>query len=161
MVDLVRRKLVTLTRGPAGQLSLPWLFSQQQFVDACTRCNKCVDACETQIIQIGAGGFPHADLTIDECTLCYRCANVCSEPLFKAEPEAPWQADIQLTDRCLALQNIDCRSCADACEPMAIQFKPIIGKVAQPNLQTESCTGCGACISPCPADAINLVLRET
>ncbi|MCV6039462.1 ferredoxin-type protein NapF, partial [Escherichia coli] len=69
------------------------------------------------------GGFPSVDFSIDECTFCYQCANVCPEPLFLAETEQPWHAKAVISDSCLAKQNVECRSCGDMCDPMAIQFK--------------------------------------
>lgn len=160
MINLERRRLVTRTTSHPKQMNLPWLISQQGFFDACTRCGKCSQVCDTGIIQAGDGGYPSINFHIDECSFCYQCAEICPEPLFRAEAESPWQPQISLNQSCLAMQNIDCRSCAEACEPAAIQFRPALGRVAQPLLQHDTCTGCGACISHCPVNAINLALQE-
>lgn len=55
---------------------------------------------------------------------------------------------------CIAFKQVVCRSCGDACEARAIRFKLRAGGVAVPVLDAESCTGCGACIAPCPVAAI-------
>jgi ferredoxin-type protein NapF len=51
-------------------------------------------------------------------------------------------------------------SCRDACPEQAIVFRPRIGGVFVPDPTEEACTGCGACIAPCPTQAILLVERS-
>ncbi|MFN1530920.1 MULTISPECIES: ferredoxin-type protein NapF [Vibrio harveyi group] len=156
MVDLSRRRLFARKTQLDNSLRLPWIAKPTQFTDDCTRCGKCVEACETKIIIKSDGGFPAVNFSIDECTFCYQCANVCPEPLFLSETEQPWQAKASITDSCLAKQNVECRSCGDMCDPMAIRFKLELGKVAQPNLDLDECNGCGACVSVCPTSSINV-----
>jgi len=122
----------------------------------CTRCGKCSEVCETNIIIKGDGGFPQVDFAQGECTFCYQCADVCPEPLFKDENATPWNARASIEESCLAKQNVECRSCGDMCDTMAIRFKLEIGKVAQPNLDLGECTGCGACVAVCPTSSINV-----
>ena len=61
-----------------------------------------------------------------------------------------------ITENCLAYGNTVCRSCAEACEPGAIRFRPRLGGAALPEVDAAVCTGCGACVAPCPAKAIGL-----
>ncbi|HHX8442305.1 TPA: ferredoxin-type protein NapF [Vibrio diabolicus] len=156
MVDLSRRRLFARKAHPDNTVRLPWLTKPEQFTDDCTRCGKCIEACETKIITKSDGGFPSVDFSIDECTFCYQCADACPEPLFLPKTEQPWQAKASINDSCLAKQNVECRSCGDMCDPMAIQFKLELGKVAQPNLDLDECNGCGACVSVCPTSSINV-----
>lgn len=59
MVDLSKRRWFTPNRQPnQSQVRLPWLARPDAFTDECTRCGKCVTACETHIIEKGDGGFP-------------------------------------------------------------------------------------------------------
>lgn len=60
---------------------------------------------------------------------------------------------------CIAYGQVVCRSCGDACEVRAIQFRLRTGGVAVPELDAASCTGCGACVAPCPVGAISM--RQT
>lgn len=108
------------------------------------------------IIVNGDGGFPSVDFTRDECTFCYQCAEVCPEPIFVAQSDQPWQANASIGQQCLAAQNVECRSCGDSCDPMAIQFHLAPGKVAQPIIHSDECNGCGACVSVCPTSAISV-----
>ena len=66
----------------------------------------------------------------------------------------PWQAKASISDKCLAQQNVECRSCGDMCEPMAIQFQLRAGSVALPKIELDECNGCGACVAVCPTSAI-------
>lgn len=159
MFDRSRRSLFSRRRTPALQ-RLPWVVDEDTFVDSCTRCNKCVNACETQIIVKGDGGFPTVDFTRGECTFCTRCAEACPEMLFRPTTEQPWDMKAQINQSCLAQNKIECRSCGDMCEVQAIRFKLQAGGVALPELDTDACNGCGACLSVCPVSAISMFTKE-
>jgi ferredoxin-type protein NapF len=135
---------------------MPWLVEEQAFVAGCTRCGKCTDACETSIIVKGEGGFPEVNFTIDECSFCAKCADACPEPLFLPRDQEPWQQVAEISDHCLSLNGVECRSCGDMCEYRAIRFRLQVGGTAKPILSSSECTGCGACIKPCPVNAIKI-----
>ncbi|KXF80939.1 ferredoxin-type protein NapF [Enterovibrio coralii] len=158
MVDTQRRFFLRSKRRVNLQ-ALPWVKDVANFTDLCTRCGKCQSACQESIIVAGDGGFPTVDFKKGECTFCYDCASACPENLFNAEENAPWHQAITITETCLAQNAVECRSCADACDTRAIQFRMTLGSVAQPQITTTSCTGCGACISPCPVSAISMEQR--
>jgi ferredoxin-type protein NapF len=164
MTDKAKRAFFTRFSGKSqnnvNNEPLPWLVNASQFHEQCIRCNKCIDVCETKIITHGDGGFPIVDFSKGECTFCYSCASVCPEPLFDSKATLPWQAEISIKDSCLAKKNVECRSCMENCEPMAITFKLSIGSVAQPSLDSDSCTGCGACVAVCPSDCISISLAR-
>lgn len=151
-INLSRRQLFT-RRKDTGKPNLPWV-KDHLFTDLCTQCGKCLQACPERIIQLSDGGFPRVDFNLGECTFCYQCAQACPEPLFNSKEEAAWQVKASISETCLATRRIDCRSCGDSCEPQAIRFKLAIGSVAQPQIDTALCNGCGACVSVCPVDAI-------
>jgi ferredoxin-type protein NapF len=69
------------------------------------------------------------------------------------------QARPEIGAACLALRQVVCRSCGDACEVRAIRFKLRPGGVAVPELDPAACTGCGACRGTCPVRAI--AMRHT
>ena len=153
-VNLSRRQF--FTRQTTSDLpALPWLKAEL-FTDLCSQCGECVKQCPSQIIRPADGGFPRVDFQLGECSFCYQCAEVCPEPLFLSKAEPAWQAKAVINARCLAQQNVDCRSCGDSCEPFAIRFTLAVGRVAQPQIDLNSCTGCGACVSICPTSAISI-----
>jgi ferredoxin-type protein NapF len=161
LVDLSKRRFFS-KRSNQNQFTfetgtrLPWAKPDADFTDACTQCGECLKACETQIITKGVGGFPTVDFEKGECTFCQKCADICPENAFLATNEAPWQITAKINETCLAYQNVECRTCAEECEPRAIQFSHNVGRVAQPKLDSELCTGCGACLSVCPVSAISM-----
>ncbi len=156
MVNTSKRRLFT-RKNDQQIMRPPWLKKTQVFTDECTRCGKCIETCETKIIQSGSGGFPFVDFSIDECTFCYQCAKACPEQLFLEQSAPPWNAKASVSDTCLTKHNVECRSCGDMCDTMAIQFKMAIGKTAQISLDEEKCTGCGACVASCPTTSIQVV----
>ncbi|MBV7299418.1 ferredoxin-type protein NapF [Enterovibrio paralichthyis] len=153
MVD-TRRRFFLRSAAKERVQPMPWIAGWQQFTSGCTRCGDCVRACEEKIIAVGDGGFPTVDFTKGECTFCYACAESCPEGLFQPETSTPWQQHVAIGDACLAKKGVECRSCSDACEMGAIKFQLQLGKVAQPVITVSDCTGCGACVSPCPVNAI-------
>lgn len=154
MVDLTKRRLFTRRKVDTDTVRLPWLKDTDAFFQGCTRCGDCNDVCETNIIVKGDGGFPTIDFSRGECTFCYRCAEACPEQLFTAVEQRPWNAKANIQAGCLAHQQVECRSCGDMCEPMAIQFQLSAGRVAMPVISLEDCNGCGACVAVCPSTAI-------
>ncbi|USD68272.1 ferredoxin-type protein NapF [Vibrio sp. SCSIO 43136] len=158
MVDISRRRLfrnASIAKAPSVQ-RMPWLREDVIFTDVCSRCGKCQEACETKIIVKGDGGFPEVDFSKDECTFCGQCANVCPEPLFRSLQETPWDQVAEISEACLANQGVECRSCSDICEYSAIKFRLQYGGVAQLQLNLKDCIGCGACVKPCPTQAISI-----
>ncbi|WP_107850325.1 ferredoxin-type protein NapF [Oceanimonas marisflavi] len=159
MFDPSRRRLLTRHRADARP-RLPWAVEGNAFTDACSRCNRCLEACETRIIVRGDGGFPQVDFRHGECTFCYRCAEACPEPLFRDRSEPAWSLTAHIGEGCLAYRNIECRSCGDVCEPQALRFRLQPGGVALPELARDLCSGCGACVSLCPVSAITMISTQ-
>ena len=156
MVDSSKRRLLFLPDIDETSSPLPWLIHPDRYEQDCTQCGECIKNCETKIIVKNPDGYPRINFTTNECTFCYACADVCAEPIFLPKAAKPWRRVATVTDACLAKRNVECRSCSEACEPLAIRFQLQIGKVAQPYIDTDSCTGCGGCISVCPVSAINI-----
>lgn len=135
----------------------PWLINEAEFIENCTRCDECIQACPEQIIIRGQGGFPELDFSRGECSFCADCTAHCPEKLFRTsghEADTAWSIVAVITDSCLTLNGVVCRTCAEQCEERAIRFQPMVGGVFQPQLDTSLCTGCGACFQPCPVKAI-------
>ncbi|SDU28354.1 ferredoxin-type protein NapF [Halopseudomonas salegens] len=152
-VSLSRRRLLRGQLDSRPHLDPPW--SGSDFNDCCSRCDACIKACPEQVLRRGDGGFPQMDFSQNGCSLCQACVQACPEPVFDLSRQAfDWRA--QINTACLVNQGIHCQSCDDACEPRAIRFRPRLGQPPSPELDTTACTGCGACLASCPADAISL-----
>ncbi|GJH43447.1 ferredoxin-type protein NapF [Pasteurella canis] len=138
-------------------IRLPWSVENTRFIRDCTRCDACIDVCETTILIKGDGGFPEVQFSRGECTFCQKCIEACSQPIFRPRNEPAWSHKIEISANCLTQKSVECRSCEDSCEMHAIRFKRQLGGVSQPILELESCNGCGACIKGCPVSAISVL----
>ncbi len=152
-VDIARRAFLRGRPKPPPSVRPPWAIAEAPFVESCTRCDACRDACPERIIHAGDGGYPELDFATGGCTFCGACADVCPEPIFHHVRDAvPWRHVVSVGDDCLARGGIYCMSCKDACQFTAIDFTR--ERMPTPSLNTTRCTGCGECIATCPADAI-------
>ncbi|MET4701395.1 ferredoxin-type protein NapF [Constrictibacter sp. MBR-5] len=130
----------------------PW--TGREGFRACTDCGACVEACPTEIVSLTGG--VHLEFAAGECTFCGACAAVCPEPVFDRAQPHPFQHVAAIGEACLARAGVVCQSCGDACPERAIRFTPRRGGPFLPTVVGDSCTGCGACVSPCPVAAIGM-----
>lgn len=135
----------------------PWARREAEFTARCSRCDECVTACPRGVLKRGDGGFPQIDFSRGGCSLCGDCARAC--PTGAIDPKAVTEAfawRIQVADTCLARRGVECRVCGDACDSRALRFVPARGGIAQLQVDTAACTGCGDCLSVCPVAALSL-----
>lgn len=157
MLDAARRGFLRGRPRPRAELRPPWALLESAFIDRCTRCNDCIKACPQGIVVIGDGGYPSIDFKQGECTFCGDCLAACRpQALRRQEGEAPWPYKAAINDACLPAQGVECRVCGDFCDVRAIVFAPRAGGCALPQINAETCTGCGACLAPCPTSAIRI-----
>lgn len=154
-----RRRQFLLYKQNANIHLLPWILNDTQFYEQCVRCNACLKVCETNIIEKNLHGFPVVNLNKGECTFCYACAQACELPLFENKNKQPWDHIVTIDSSCLSLRKIECRSCNEVCDEQAITFTQEIGGY-KISLHKNKCTGCGACISTCPINAIKTSVNE-
>jgi ferredoxin-type protein NapF len=159
-----RRGLLTgRAFSPAADYAMrpPWARPEPSFIALCTRCDACIRQCETGIILKGSGGYPEIDFNRGECTFCERCVTACDAGALSNEGDAaPWSQVAQINEMCLAMRGVECHSCDENCPNDAIRFRPQLGRVSQPEINTEYCTACGACVKGCPAKAIILAVAK-
>ncbi|MCB1418990.1 MAG: ferredoxin-type protein NapF [Notoacmeibacter sp.] len=153
--QLNRRQLLTAGRPEQERPRPPGVTSAT--LDACTGCEACMAACPECILTL-ANGKVAVDFSGGECTFCSSCEDACPEPVFTGSRVMAHVAAI--SDSCFVHAGIACMTCRDACPQEAIRFLPRLGRPFQPLLAAQACTGCGACIAPCPAGAITTRKRE-
>lgn len=177
MSDITRMQLLRGDiQGKNKPFRPPWAMPEEYFVDYCTRCDKCIDACFDELIVKGRGGFPQMDFNRGGCDFCKDCLEICETDALtqlidnnsdnssanksdnkRAVYLPPWhiKATIDLTN-CLSMNATICRSCGESCEDEVIRFDLKLGGIAEPLLDSERCTGCGSCLSVCPVRVIQL-----
>lgn len=142
---------------PAPVIRPPWALPEADFVERCNGCGRCTDACPERILSRGRGGFPKVDFSASECTFCGRCAKACMRGALEyALEREPWAQKAVIAPSCLAGRKVVCRTCRESCQEDAIRFMPVPGAVARPQVDTTRCTGCGACVGPCPVAAVTI-----
>ena len=137
----------------------PWALMESEFIDRCDQCAECIAACPTKLIQPGTDGFPQLNFAKGECDFCIACARACGTGAlaYRADPQqAIWTLAANIDVDCIAYRGVVCRSCGEHCEAAAIRFVPVVGRGSLPRLDIERCTGCGACVSVCPVNAIRM-----
>lgn len=157
MVDHGRRNFLRgLPRHPPP-LRPPWARVEAEFGARCSRCTDCLRACPQHILTTGPGGYPTVDFGRGECTFCGACADACQpRALERNGDHPPWALLAAIGPACLPRQGIECRICGDFCTPRAIRFPPRVGGAAVPEVAADACTGCGACVAPCPVAAVTI-----
>ena len=157
MVDLARRGFLRGRPRPKAEIRPPWARPEAAFVAACTRCAACLPACPQGIVVAGDGGYPTIDFGRGECTFCGDCVTACDpQALRRVDPAPPWNHVALINDACLPRQGIECRICGDFCDARAIRFHPATNGAWLPAIEAARCTGCGACVAPCPTRAIGV-----
>ncbi|WP_374486074.1 ferredoxin-type protein NapF [Zoogloea sp.] len=154
-MDVSRRRFLGV-RAPGGlPFRPPWSAAEDRFAALCTRCDACLPVCPTGLLKRGTGGYPEADFKAAACTFCGDCAQACpTGAIGRDTTQRPWDFGIRIDESCLAACNVECRVCGEICDAAAIRFRPRIGGVPLPEVDNTVCTGCGACLAPCPTTAI-------
>lgn len=158
-MDVSRRRFLGARTSGQVLFRPPWSVPEADFLARCTRCDDCLRACPTQLLKRGEGGFPEADFSAAACTLCGDCTRACQTGALGRNTEVrPWLFGIAITEECLAARQVECRICGEICDEAVIRFRPRLGGVSLPEVDNALCTGCGACIAPCPVTAIQRVV---
>ncbi|MEX0346583.1 MAG: ferredoxin-type protein NapF [Rhizobiaceae bacterium] len=137
----------------------PWT-TENRVRENCTSCGDCIRDCPESILVSGPAGTPVVDFSLGACTFCSSCAEACGEDVFRNVDTSPWSLKANIGQSCLLNAGISCQSCTDACDDMAIRFDMRAGPVGKVQVLSENCTGCGACVSVCPAKAIQIHTGE-
>jgi ferredoxin-type protein NapF len=145
--------------GRRSPIRPPWSRTEDVFIEDCDRCGDCLKACEEGIIKVGGGGFPEIDFTRGGCSFCGDCVTACKGKALVGDVQAPstaWSLRARIETDCLAHRGVECRACGERCDTRAIVFRPRVGGVAEPRLETELCNGCGECFAVCPVRAVRI-----
>lgn len=129
--------------------------AEPDFTGLCTQCDECREACPEDIITFNAQGWPVVQLDAGPCTFCGDCVSACPTGALNSDLMADWPWRARVSASCLSMNGVSCRVCQDVCDHNAIRFRLQTGGRAEPVLDTDNCTGCGACASACPAGSVS------
>ena len=139
----------------------PWSGSEEEFTESCTLCGECISSCPAKVITTGHAGYPIMEFSGAGCNFCGACADVCKPGSIDRRARAkPWLLKAAISQACIEPKGVACRMCEEVCEVSAIRFRPRIGGGAVPSVGLVDCTGCGACVAPCPVQAISITAKD-
>lgn len=134
----------------------PWASAAEDFRRLCNGCGACAKVCGSGqgIISMGEDGFPAVDFKLGSCTFCGDCARSCQTGALQFDSrQKPWTVTAQIGSGCLLGRQVLCRTCGDCCGHGAIRFPLSEGSL--PAVSADLCSGCGACVSVCPVEAVH------
>ncbi|MEG1257964.1 MAG: 4Fe-4S binding protein [Akkermansia sp.] len=153
--------------SPAGSQSVA------RFLDFCTACHLCLEACPTKCLrpaymEYGIKGILKPHLMFDDagafCNFdCTACADVCPAgailPISLAEKKKTRIAKAKFHRRqCIATKDkTDCGACSEHCPTKALDMVAL----EQPQWDNDSCMQCSDCITICPVKAISWITKPT
>ena len=187
---LAERVQEVVTGAGPTLLRPPGALDEFGFLLACTRCDKCLEACpQGSIFKAGpqaalASGTPTLDPRSMPCFLCTSlpCITACPEgalvwprrraggEVLEGPPAVKMGTARVRKNRCLTYPREDhpaqpCRTCVDRCPypDQAIRMGSAgEGALPHPEVIAAFCTGCGLCTFGCPTPepAITVDPRE-
>ncbi|MDR1085178.1 MAG: 4Fe-4S dicluster domain-containing protein [Deltaproteobacteria bacterium] len=138
----------------------PGAHSLETFSDHCTGCQLCVSICPNQVLSVSGQLLeaPQPNLSFERgyCRPnCVDCSNVCPtgaiRPITLPEKSAlQIGMAVAVPARCLLSQGEICVACSRNCPTAAIEKMEANDGKSYLTINTEHCTGCGACEYYCP-----------
>jgi len=146
----------------------PGAVTERQFLQDCTRCDKCIHACPKDAIvkapkKFGflVMGTPYIDPIKNPCVMCddLPCISACPDSaLLPVDSPSEVNMGYAILDKkkCQAYGDTFCQQCIIDCPiPGAITQN----KDQQPEFHKKICTGCGVCVRSCSTVNIPVAIK--
>jgi len=146
----------------------PGAITERQFLQDCTRCDKCIHACPKDAIvkapkKFGflVMGTPYIDPVKTPCVMCddLPCISACPDSaLLPVDNPGDVNMGYAILDKkkCQAYGDTFCQQCIIDCPiPGAITQS----KDQQPAFHKKICTGCGVCVRSCSTVNIPVAIK--
>jgi ferredoxin-type protein NapG len=146
----------------------PGAITERQFLQNCTRCDKCIHACPKDAIvkapkKFGflVMGTPYIDPMKNPCVMCddLPCISACPDSaLLPVDSPANVNMGYAMLDKnkCQAYGDTFCQQCIIDCPiPDAITQN----QDQQPVFHKKICTGCGVCVRSCSTVNIPVAIK--
>lgn len=153
-----RRRTIPVLRPPGA-------IDEPLFLDGCTRCDKCIQACPHDAIVHApdrmreAAGTPIIDPDHQPCMMCedFPCITAC-EPNVLTPLIPKMMGTAKVTQHlCLAHHGTTCTVCSERC----VVDGAIEVTNGKPTVNESICTGCGVCRYVCPAPENAILLMPS
>ena len=146
----------------------PGAVTERQFLQDCTRCDKCIHACPKDAIvkapkKFGflVMGTPYIDPIKNPCVMCddLPCISACPDSAL-LPVDSPGEVNMGYAildkNKCQAYGDTFCQQCIIDCPiPGAITQN----KDQQPEFHKKICTGCGVCVRSCSTVNIPVAIK--
>lgn len=153
----------------------PGAVSIRNLENHCTGCQLCVAECPNGVLRPSTGVMtlmqPQMSFERGFCRpKCTRCSHVCPtgaiRPITREEKSATQIGHaVWVKKNCIVVErHVECGNCARHCPTGAIMMVPMDpnnpDSLKIPAVNTEKCTGCGACEYVCPARPFSAIYVE-
>ena len=150
--------------APRRWLRPPGALPEPAFLQTCTQCTACQEACPYQSIRrLGPefarqAGTPAIVPDESPCYLCedMPCIAACEPRALRPVARNEVRMGLAVIDRtaCYVTQGQPCDYCVTRC-PLREEAIRLDGS-GLPRVIDEGCTGCGVCAYLCPPNAVNI-----
>ncbi len=143
---------------PAPRRRPPGAVEETLFLERCTRCDACREACPHGAVleYTEASGSPLAHTPVlrpevRACEMCegFPCAVACEDGALVVPDMPVWKlGEVRVVEeRCLTHLGPECGACVDLCPEDLAAIALVDG---HPVVDEPACVGCGRCIRACP-----------
>jgi ferredoxin-type protein NapG len=152
-----------------GLFRPPGALTEEEFLKKCTRCDKCIRACEKGAITRfeRPGSVSHGTPTLifrkTACILCdtFPCASSCDpKALIKPDSKALVRIGyaVIFPNHCLAWQGGVCVKCHEVCPFPNTAIT--LDEKNRPIISRSDCVGCGLCLHYCPSPRTGVIILK-